>query len=99
MRKHLAVAVAALLAAASSAALADHSRPYEGTVQSVDPQANTVTFEDGTTFRAGEGVQVDGLDPGTEVVFWYHTYGGQKTVVSYEYAGGADLTSQPAAGQ
>lgn len=99
MRRELAVvATAAAFLAASGTALANHSRPYEGTVRSVDPQSDMVTLEDGTTFRAADGVGVDGLEPGTEVIFYYHTYDGQKTVVSYELPG-TDLSTQPAAGQ
>lgn len=77
------LAIAALLTATGAVA-ATPSKPYEGTVRSVDAASNTVTLEDGTIFRVGEGVEVDGLDPGTRVIFWYHTYDGRKTVVSYE---------------
>lgn len=100
----LEAAIMALLMLATDPAAAE-SQSYQGIVESVDPRSDTVVFADGTTFRAAEGVQVDGLKPGTRVVFYYHTYGGQKTVVSYEYTatgdvdGAAPLSILPAAGQ
>lgn len=90
---------AALLTAASGTADAGHSRPHQGTVQSVDPAADTVTLDDGTKFHAASGVETDGLEPGTDVIFYYHVYDGQNTVVSYDILDAADLETQPAAGQ
>jgi hypothetical protein len=85
MRKPIAaLSTLALMLGLGGVALADHSKPQQGVVASVDPQKRTVTFEDGTTFTAGEGVEVLGLAPGERVTFYYHDWGSGKVVVSYE---------------
>lgn len=83
MRMLAALAVSIGVLTAGGVALAD-SRPYPGTVQSVDAAADTVTLDDGTKFFAAPGVEIDGLEPGTKVIFYYYVYDGRYTVVSYE---------------
>lgn len=83
MKKLAAFAVSIGVLTAAGSALAE-SKPYPGTVQSVDPAAKTVTLEDGRKFFAGPGVEIEGLKPGTKVIFYYYVYDGRYTVVSYE---------------
>jgi len=78
------LAALAVVLVSAGAALADHSKPMRGIVKSVDPERHVVTFEDGTRFTAGPGVEVDGLEPGERVVFYWHDWGQGKVVVSYE---------------
>jgi hypothetical protein len=61
------------------------STPLAGTVEMVDTSRNVVVFEDGSRFYVGPGVEVDGLKPGTKVVFYYVVRNGRKIVVSYEF--------------
>jgi hypothetical protein len=68
----------------AGAALANHSKPVQGVVKSVDPVKHVVTLDDGSRFTAGPGVEVDGLAPGERVTFYYHDWGKGKVVVSYE---------------
>jgi len=83
MRTLAALVMSVWVLTAGGVALAD-SKPYPGTVQSVDAAADTVTLDDGTKFFAAPGVEIDGLEPGTKVIFYYYVYDGRYTVVSYE---------------
>lgn len=85
MKTRLAIASVALLMAVVGATAAAEPALHEGIVRSVDPQTDTVVLDDGSTFRAGEGVDVDVLRPGARVILYFYTYDGQKTVVSYEH--------------
>ncbi len=49
-----------------------------GKIATVDPAAGSITLEDGTTFTIGEGVSMEGLEPGTEVTVSYEEQDGQK---------------------
>jgi hypothetical protein len=84
------LAALALVLVSAGAALADHSKPMRGVVKSVDPVKHVVTFGDGTRFTAGPGVEVDGLEPGERVIFWWHDWGQGKVVVSDELGWGGD---------
>ena len=84
MKNFAAVLAVGVLLTAAGGADAAHSKPYQGTVQSVDAAANTVTFDDGTSFYAAPGVEIAALEPGADVIFYYHVYDGRNTVVSYE---------------
>lgn len=88
MKKHLAATWILVLVMGTGAPAAAEPQPHEGVVKSVEPETHTVAFEDGTSFRAATGVEVDGLKPGTRVIFYFYTYDGQRTVVSYEYVFG-----------
>ncbi len=46
-----------------------------GRVATVD--SSTLTLEGGTTFTIGEGVSMEGLEPGTEVTVSYEEQDGQ----------------------
>ena len=46
--------------------------------------STTLTLEDGTTFTIGEGVSMEGLEPGTEVTVSYEDQDG--TLVATEVA-------------
>lgn len=61
--KHLLTAAAASLFAVTAAFAGE----VEGVVQSVDPAAGTVTLQSGETFKAAEGVTLDGLQAGATV--------------------------------
>jgi hypothetical protein len=85
MRRNLAaLALAAVLMGAGAAAWAK-TIPHPGVVKSVDPATGIVELEDGMRFRAGEGVDVRGLRPGSRVIFNYYDTGETKILGSYEY--------------
>lgn len=48
-----------------------------GKVALVEPNAGTITLEDGTTYTIGEGVSMEGLEPGTEVTVSFEEMDGQ----------------------
>ncbi len=48
-----------------------------GKVAQVDPAAGRIMLEDGTVFTIGEGVSMEGLEPGTEVTVSYEEKDGQ----------------------
>ncbi len=54
----------------------------EGVVASVDPATNTVILEDGSTWTAGEGVDVSALAPGDAIKVTYED--GTTTLTSVE---------------
>ncbi len=84
MRRVLAAAVfAAILAAATAMALAS-APTVQGTVQSVDPAAQTLTLAGGTTFAVPATVSTESLQPGDEVTVAYHQgKDGQKVVTTF----------------
>ena len=57
-----------------SAAFA-YAEDTSGMIASVDAQ--TLTLEDGTSFTIGEGVSMEGLEPGTEVTVSFEEQDGQ----------------------
>lgn len=73
------IAPVAALAFLVSAGIA-YAEDASGKIASVDAQ--TITLEDGTAFTIGEGVMVEGLEPGTEVTVSYEEQDGQKTATS-----------------
>ncbi len=48
-----------------------------GKVAAVDPASGSLVLEDGSTFTIGEGVSMDGLEPGTEVTVSFEEKDGQ----------------------
>jgi len=60
----------------------------EGTIQSVNPDAKTLTFADGTEFTAGEGVALDTLKPGSNVRVSYDDVGGKKMITGVQMRSG-----------
>ncbi len=48
-----------------------------GKVAAVDLNSGSITLEDGTTFTIGEGVSMEGLEPGTEVTVSFEEQDGQ----------------------
>lgn len=48
-----------------------------GKVAAVDPASGSLVLEDGTTFTIGDGVSMEGLQPGTEVTVSYQEKDGQ----------------------
>jgi hypothetical protein len=48
-----------------------------GRVAAVDATTGSLILEDGTTFTIGEGVSMDGLEPGTEVTVSFEEQDGQ----------------------
>jgi Cu/Ag efflux protein CusF len=70
------VAPFAALAFMLSAAVA-YADEASGKVAAVDPASSSLILEDGTTFTIGEGVSMEGLEPGTEVTVSYEEQDGQ----------------------
>jgi len=85
MRNSLAVLAFATVLLGSGAAAWAMTIPHPGVVKSVDPATGIVELEDGMRFRAGVGVEVEGLKPGTRVIFNYYDTGETKTLGSYEF--------------
>jgi Cu/Ag efflux protein CusF len=48
-----------------------------GKVAQTDPATGRIMLEDGTIFTIGEGVSMEGLEPGTEVTVSYEDQDGQ----------------------
>ncbi len=48
-----------------------------GKIAQVDTAAGSITLEDGTTFTIAEGVSMEGLEPGTEVMVSFEEQDGQ----------------------
>ncbi len=68
------IAPFAALAFAFSIAAA-HADEIAGKLAAAD--STTLILEDGTTFTLGEGVSMEGLEPGTEVTVSYEEQDGQ----------------------
>jgi Cu/Ag efflux protein CusF len=85
MRRFLAVLAFAAVLMGAGAAVWAKTIPHPGVVKSVDPATGIVELEDGMRFRAGDGVEVKGLRPGSRVIFNYYDTGETKTLGSYEY--------------
>lgn len=62
------LATIATLAALTGAAFAGEAT---GTVQSVDPATRTITLEDGSNYVAAEGVAIEDLAAGDQVVITF----------------------------
>jgi Cu/Ag efflux protein CusF len=75
------IAPFAALAFAFSMATA-HADEAAGKIAATD--STTLILEDGTTFTIGEGVSMEGLEPGTEVTVSYEDQDG--TLVATEVA-------------
>jgi Cu/Ag efflux protein CusF len=75
------IAPFAALAFAFSMATA-HADEAAGKIVAAD--STTLILEDGTTFTIGEGVSMEGLEPGTEVTVSYEDQDG--TLVATEVA-------------
>ena len=75
MNKLIAPFAALAFVFSAATAFADEAA---GKVAAVDAQ--TLILEDGTTFTIGEGVSVEGLEPGTEVTVSYEEMDGQMVI-------------------
>jgi Cu/Ag efflux protein CusF len=64
----------------------DNSRSYVGEAvgKVLAVTENTLVLEDGTTFTIGEGVSMEGLEPGTEVTVSYEEQDGQPILTEAE---------------
>jgi hypothetical protein len=69
------IAPVAALAFVFSAATA-FAEDAAGKIAAID--ASSIMLEDGTLFTIGEGVSMEGLEPGTEVTVSYEEKDGQK---------------------
>lgn len=49
-----------------------------GRITAMDADSGTILLEDGSMYTLGEGVSIDGLEPGTEVTVSYEEQEGQK---------------------
>jgi len=82
MKKFVSAALAgAMLTGSVFAALAGEG---EGVVASVDPATRTITLEDGSTWTAAEGVDVEALAAGDAIKVTYED--GTTTVTAVEKA-------------
>jgi hypothetical protein len=77
MRKLLGIALALLLAAATTAGAGE----VEGTIKSVDPADRTVVLEDGTRLVLAEGIPIENLKEGAKVKASYEERDGKNVVV------------------
>jgi hypothetical protein len=84
MRKLLGVVSA--LALFASAGLAMAAEEVTGTLLEVDEMAQTITLEDGTTYTLAEGVILEGLEPGQEVIVSFEEQDGQNVATSIQPA-------------
>lgn len=50
----------------------------EGKIESINPEAGTLTLDTGDEFTIGEGVSTEGLEEGQDVTVGYEEKGGQK---------------------
>ena len=76
MNKLIAPFAAAAFVLSAATAFADEAA---GKIAAVD--SSTLILEDGTTYTIGEGVSVDGLEPGTEVTVSYEEKDGQMVIM------------------
>ena len=74
MNKLVALMAGLAFSVSATAALADESA---GTIASVDQTTSTLVLEDGTSFTIGEGLSMEGLEPGAEVTVSYEDQDGQ----------------------
>jgi hypothetical protein len=56
----------------------------EGKIESIDPEAGTLTLDTGEEFTIGEGVSTEGLEEGQDVSVGYDERGGEKEAGSIE---------------
>ena len=75
MNKLIAPFAAMAFVLSAATAFADEAA---GKITAVDSE--TLVLEDGTTFTIGEGVSVEGLEPGTEVTVSYEEMDGQMVI-------------------
>ncbi len=73
------IAAAGLLAASSLAALADEAT---GSIQSIDPNALTVTLDDGNTYQLPQSVDAASLKVGEKVMIQYTKDAGGNMVAT-----------------
>ena len=76
MNKLIAPFAAAAFVLSAATAFAEEAA---GKIAAVD--AGTLILEDGTTYTIGEGVSVEGLEPGTEVTVSYEEKDGQMVIM------------------
>ncbi|WP_299380656.1 DUF1344 domain-containing protein [uncultured Kiloniella sp.] len=67
-----------LIASASIASAAEMT----GRVMTADPATNTIVLENGTVMELIDGLTVEGLEPGTEVVLTYDEKEGKNLVTN-----------------
>ena len=67
----------AALAMLSLSGVASAEEETSGKVTAIDETARLIQLEDGTVYTIGEGVSLEGLQPGTEVTVSYEQQGGQ----------------------
>ncbi len=84
MNKILGAVSALALMLAVNAASADEAT---GKIQSINEQTRAMTLDSGQAFTLAEGVEIDGLTPGTEVkVSFEPSDGGAHTATAVEKA-------------
>lgn len=54
----------------------------KGTVAAIDGQARVLVLDDGNQYAVQEGVQIEGLEPGTEVTVMFQDDGGKRVATS-----------------
>jgi hypothetical protein len=83
MKKLLGAVSALALFASAGLAMAED---VTGTLLEIDEMAQTITLEDGTTYTVGEGVILEGFEPGQEVTVSLEEQEGQEVVIFIEPA-------------
>ena len=83
MLRAIVTTISVIVALVFTAGFADAGE-VKGTVKAVDAVERTVLLEDGTKLWLGEGVSVDGLKEGTEVVVSYEARDGKNVATSVE---------------
>jgi outer membrane lipoprotein SlyB len=68
--------VAGILGATTAAFAGDAIYRMTGTVKSVDLMQHVVTLENGSTYKAAQGVNIKGLKAGQKVTLTYSGFGG-----------------------
>lgn len=78
----IAIAALGLLGLTMSAALAAQA---DGTIESVDATALTITLDDGKTYKLPPEIDMDGIKVGISVVIAYDKVGGQNQITDMDF--------------
>lgn len=68
--------VVGILGSATAAFAGDAIYRTTGTIKSVDLMQHVVTMENGSTYKAAQGVNIKGLKAGQKVTLTYSGFGG-----------------------
>lgn len=74
--------VYAALAGLTMLGLAGAASADEASGKVISMEGNTLILEDGTAYTIAEGVSLEGLQPGTDVMVSYEDQGGERVATS-----------------